>query len=188
MTDFDADETVPPLAVRKKKFWTADRIIGWSGAVLALAAAFFPWYVFVNEDKFGLEALRAMVSQDPAVPSRRSSSDDSSGGIPDRTLNAALPPSEDNIVTGTVPAHESADKDAAEAEPLPAQPFPAAPRGFRLLKVIKDQAMIEDATGIYVVHKGDVLPDQTKVADLEQRDGKWVLVTDAGIAYSAAEN
>lgn len=187
MTDFDADEPVQPLPVRKKRFWTADRIIGWSGAMLALAAAFFPWYVFVNEERFGLEALRAMVSQDPAVPSRRSTTDNSSGGIPDRTLNAALPPSEDSIVTGTVPAEESAEKDGSE-EPLPAQPFPAAPRGFRLLKVIKDQAMIEDATGIYVVHKGDVLPDQTKVTDLEQRDGKWVLVTDTGVAYSAVDD
>lgn len=186
MTDFDADEPVPPLAVRKKKFWTTDRIIGWSGAVLALAAAFFPWYVFVNEDKFGLDALRAMVSQDPAVPSRRSTSDNNAGGIEERTL-AALPRPEDSIVTGTVPAKESAEKDDS-AESLPAQPFPAAPRGFRLLKVIKGQAMIEDATGIYVVHKGDVLPDQTKVADLEQRDGKWVLVTDTGAAYSAIDN
>jgi hypothetical protein len=187
MTDFDADEPVPPLAVRKKKFWTTDRIIGWSGAVIALAAAFFPWYVFVNEDKFSLDALRAMVSQDAAVPSRRSTSDNSSGGIPDRTLNAALRPSEDSIVTGTVPADEAAEKDDGQ-DSLPAQPFPSAPRGFRLLKVIKDQAMIEDATGIYVVHKGDVLPDQTKVAGLEQRDGKWVLLTDSGIAYTAHEN
>jgi hypothetical protein len=187
MTDFDADEPVPPLPVRKKKFWTTDRIIGWSGAVLAMAAAFFPWYVFVNEDKFGLEVLRAMVSQDPAVPSRRSTSDTSSGGIPDRTLNASLPPAGDNIVTGTVPAEQSTEKSDS-AESVPAQPFPAAPRGFRLLKVIKNQAMIEDATGIYVVHKGDVLPDQTRVADLERRDGRWVLVTDTGSTYSAVED
>ena len=187
MTDFDADEPVPPLPVRKKKFWTTDRIIGWSGAVLALAAAFFPWYVFVNEEKFGLEALRAMLSQEAAVPSRRATTNDSSGGIPDRTLQAALPPAEDSLVTGTVPA-ESSDKDDNTEQALPAQPFPAAPRAFRLLKVIKGQAMIEDATGIYVVHKGDVLPDQTKVADLEQRDGKWVLVTNTGVAYAAVEN
>jgi hypothetical protein len=187
MTDFDADETVPPLAVRKKKFWTTDRIIGWSGAVLALAAAFFPWYVLVNEDKFGLDALRAMVSQDPAVPSRRSNTDMNKNGIEERALQASRPFNPDDIVTGTVPATESTETDDS-TQSLPAQPFPAAPRGFRLLKVIKDQAMIEDATGIYVVHKGDVLPDQTKVADLEKRDGKWVLVTDKGTAYSAIDN
>lgn len=186
MTDFDADEPVPPLPVRKKRFWTTDRIIGWSGAALALMAAFFPWYVFVNEDKFGLDYLRQMVSGDPAVPSRRSTSETSTGGIPGRTLTAALPPAEDRIVTGTVPTDDAADSAGRDA--VPEQPFPAAPRNFRLLKVIKDQAMIEDATGIYVVRKGDVLPDRTKVASLQQRNGKWVLVTDGGATYGAAEN
>lgn len=185
MTDFDADEPVPPLAVRKKRFWTTDRIIGWSGAVIALMAAFFPWYVFVNEDKFGLDALRAMVSSDPAVSSRRATQDNTKGGIPERRT-AELTVDEDNLVTGTVPAVETPTADSKQE--LPAQPFPAAPRNFRLLKVIKDQAMIEDATGIYVVRKGDVLPDRTKVAGLERREGEWVLVTDSGAAYSAVEN
>lgn len=184
MTDFDADEPVPPLPVRKKKFWTADRVIGWSGAMIALAAAFFPWYVFVNEDKFGLAALRAMLSDEAAVPSRRSTLEGNSNGIPER--KAAKLQAEDDIVTGTVPAVEEPSSDAEQA--LPAQPFPSAPRNFRLLKVIKGQAMIEDGTGIFVVRKGDVLPDRTKVANLEQRDGKWVLLTDGGNTYIATEN
>lgn len=185
MTDFDADEPVPPLPAPRRRFWTTDRIIGWSGAALAVLAAFFPWYVFVNEDKFGLDYLRQMVSGDPAVPSRNGALDNASQGIADRRLNAALPEPADRIVTGTVPAEEE-PSDTGE-QVMPAQPFPAALRVFRLLKVIKGQAMIEDATGIYVVRRGDVLPDQTKVAKLEQRDGKWVLVTDGGKAYAAAE-
>lgn len=185
MTDHDADEPVSPLPSRKKRFWTTDRIIGWSGASLALMAAFFPWYVFFNADKFGLEAIRQMVSGDPAPPSRRSSSDFAAKGVQDRTLNAALQ-NADRIVTGAVPAVEEESETDGE-QVMPAQPFPAAPRNFRLLKVIKDRAMIEDATGIYVVYKGDVLPDRTKVADLERRDGKWVMVTDGGTTYSAAE-
>ena len=185
MTDFDADEPVPPLPVRRKRFWTTDRIIGWSGATIAIMAAFFPWYVFVNEDKFGLDALREMVSGDPAVPSRRATAETSPGGIPDRARTAALP-AEDRIITGTVPSTEPSESDGDAT--LPAQPFPSAPRKFRLLKVIKDQAMIEDATGIFVVRKGDVLPDRTRVAGLELRDGKWVLVTDGGTAYGAVEN
>lgn len=186
MTDFDADEPVPPLPVRQKRFWTADRIIGWSGASLALMAAFFPWYVFVNEDKFGLEALRQLVSGDAAQPSRTAALDNSGSGISERPRLSTLPRPADDIVTGTVPA---AEEDAATdvKQDIPEQPFPSAPRGFRLLKVIKGQAMIEDATGIYVVHKGDVLPDRTKVAELERRDGKWVLVTDEGVAHSAIE-
>jgi hypothetical protein len=185
MTDFDADEPVPPLPAPKKRFWTTDRIIGWSGASLAVMAAFFPWYVFVNEEQFGLDYLRQMVSADPATPSRNGALDNTSQGIADRKLSAALPAAEDRIVTGTVPAEEEASGDGEQR--MPAQPFPAAARSFRLLKVIKGQAMIEDATGIYVVRRGDVLPDQTKVADLEQRDGKWVLVTDGGKTYAADE-
>ena len=186
MTDFDADEPVSPLPTPKKRFWTTDRIIGWSGASLALMAAFFPWYVFVNEDKFGLEALRQLVSGDAAPPSRTASLDNEANRIPDRQRMASIPRLEDDLVTGTVPAEE--EPATTSDQPLPAQPFPSAPRNFRLLKVIKGQAMIEDATGIFVVRKGDVLPDRTKVADLEQRDGKWVLLTDGGITYVASEN
>lgn len=184
MTDFDADEPVAPLAAKKKRFWTADRVIGWSGAGIALMAAFFPWYVFVNEDKFGLEALRQIVSGNPAQPSRQTAIESASRPIA-RDRIAAIPEPADDIVTGTVPAVE--ESTTAEKQDMPAQPFPSAPRNFRLLKVIKGQAMIEDATGIFVVRRGDVLPDRTKVASLEQRDGKWVLVTDAGAAFSAIE-
>lgn len=185
MTDFDADEPVPPLPTRSKRFWTTDRIIGWSGAALALMAAFFPWYVFVNEDKFSLDALRAMVSGDPAQPSRRATLDRTTAGIPDRKVNAALPPAEDQIITGTVPAEEEAHPDGEDTQQ--AQPLPAAPREFRLLKVINDQAMIEDVTGIYVVRPGDVLPDSAKVTKLEERGGKWVMETDGGATYVATE-
>jgi hypothetical protein len=186
MTDFDADEPVPPLPVRKKHFWTTDRIVGWSGATLALMAAFFPWYVFVNEDKFGLETLRYLVSGDAAPPSRTSALDNASNRAPERLRVASLPRPEDKLVTGTVPAEEEPAATDSQ-QPMPEQPFPAAPRNFRLLKVIRGQAMIEDATGIFVVRKGDVLPDRTKVAGLEQREGKWVLLSDGGASYVAAE-
>ena len=182
MTDFDADEPVPPLPIRKKRFRTTDRIIGWSGEAIAMMAAFFPRYVLVNEDKFGLAALRAMVSGDPAAPSRHAIADNERPGIPERKA-VELMPDADDFVTGRVPAAEN--ETTASIQELPVQALPAAPRNFRLLKVIKGQAMIEDGTGIYVVRKGDVLPDRTRVAGLEQRDGEWVLVTDGGATYRA---
>jgi hypothetical protein len=182
MTDFDADEPVPP-PTPKRRFWTADRVIGWSGVGIAMMAAFFPWYVFVNEDKFGLEYIRQMVSGDPAIPARKDALDAASEGIPGRDLKAELPPA-DKIVTGTVAAPDESQSDGEEPQ---TQPLPAAPREFRLLKVIKGQAMIEDSTGIFVVRQGDILPDQSKVSDLEEQDGKWVLITDAGKTYVAAE-
>ena len=184
MTDFDADEPVPPLPPRRRGFWTADRVIGWSGAALALIAAFFPWYVFFNEDKFGIEYIRQIASRDLPEWAGRPVVNASPSGIGDRDRNAALPRPEDQIITGTVPADDPAEERAEEAS-IPAQPFPAAPRTFRLLQVVKDKALIEDRTGIYVVRTGDTLPDLSKVSSLERRDGQWVIVTDDGTIYGA---
>jgi len=184
MTDFDADEPVPP-PVKRRKLLTTDRIIGWSGVLLALGSAFFPWYVFFNEDKFGLDYIRRIVSRDLPEWAGRPVVNPSPSGIGDRDNNRALPRSEDQIITGTVPAEQEAEEVSEEAA-TPAQPFPAAPRTFRLLHVAKGQAMIEDDAGVYVVKKGDMLPDLSKVAGLEQQDGKWVIVTDKGTVYGAA--
>jgi hypothetical protein len=183
MTDFDADEPVPPLGPKSKGLFTADRVIGWSGAALALTAAFFPWYVFFNEDKFGLEYIRQIASRDLPEWAGRPVVNASPSGIGDRDKNAALPRPEDLIITGTVP--NESDEEKQEEASIPAQPLPAAPRAFRLLHVVKAQAMIEDRTGIYVVRIGDTLPDLSKIASLEQRDGKWVVVTDKGTVYGS---
>jgi hypothetical protein len=183
MTDFDADEPVSPLSPKRKGLFTADRVIGWSGALLALVAAFFPWYVFFNEDKFGLEYIRQITSRDLPERAGKAVVIASPSGIGDRDNNTVLPKPEDQIITGTVPA-AAAEEDNQEEASIPAQPFPAAPRVFRLLHVVKGQAMIEDRTGIYVVREGDTLPDLSKVTSLEERDGKWVIVTDKGIVYA----
>jgi len=185
MTDFDADEPVPPLVPTRKGLFTTDRVIGWSGAMLALVAAFFPWYVFLNEDKFGLEFIRQITSRDLPERAGKAIVVASPSGIGDRDNNTVLPRPEDQIITGTVPA--AADEEHREAS-IPDQPFPSGPRSFRLLHVVKGQAMIEDRTGIYVVRRGDSLPDLSKVASLEERDGKWVIVTDKGVVYASGEN
>lgn len=187
MTDFDADEPVPPLSPKRKGLFTADRLIGWSGVLIALVAAFFPWYVFFNEDKFGIEYIRQIASRDLPEWAGKAIVNASPSGIGDRDNNTVLPKPEDQIITGTVPA-EAAEEDNQEEASIPAQPFPSAPRVFRLLHVVKGQAMIEDRTGIYVVREGDTLPDLSKVTSLEERDGKWVIVNDKGIVYAPAGN
>ena len=48
---------------------------------------------------------------------------------------------------------------------------------FRLVHVANGRAMIEDDAGLWVVQAGSMLPDSSRVAGIEQRDGKWVLVT-----------
>ena len=37
--------------------------------------------------------------------------------------------------------------------------------------------MIEDSDGLWVVQRGSQLPDASRVAAIEQRKGRWVLVT-----------
>ena len=37
--------------------------------------------------------------------------------------------------------------------------------------------MIEDDAGLWIVQRGSTLPDSSRVSSIEQRDGKWVLVT-----------
>lgn len=186
MTDFDADEPVPPPPQKKRGLLTTDRVIGWSGAMLALGAAFFPWYVFLNEDKFGLDYIRQIATRDLPEWAGRAIVNASPSGIGDSDGNRAESRSEDQIITGTVPDSKPAEELPVESSE-PVQPFPAAPHPFRLLHVVKGQAMVEDHTGIYVVRKGDSLPDLSKVARVEERDGKWVLVTDKGLVYGAGE-
>ena len=69
-------------------------------------------------------------------------------------------------------------KGGADAAPgLEEQPFPADVQQFRVVHVANGRAMIEDDAGLWVVQPGSLLPDSSRVASIEQRGGKWVLVT-----------
>ena len=46
--------------------------------------------------------------------------------------------------------------------------------------IANGRAMIEDDTGLFIVQRGSILPDTSRVAAIEERDGRPVLVTDAG--------
>jgi len=43
--------------------------------------------------------------------------------------------------------------------------------------------LIEDTSGMYVVRVGSILPDESRLATLEERDGKWVIITSKGDVY-----
>jgi hypothetical protein len=183
MTDFDADEPVAPLrpVVKTRRIPTIDRILAATGIALACGAAFFPWYVFFNEEKFGIRVAEWERTRDlPEGPGRDVFSvsplalvdrDDEGGD------GAAEPEPVDQIITATVP---TIGLEPPEVTDAPAsQPFPGK-SGFRLLHVANGRALIEDKAGMYLVRVGSILPDNSRVATLEQRDGKWVIVTSAG--------
>lgn len=187
MTDFDADEPVePPRKSGAKPFWTVDRIIGWSGAALAMTAAFFPWYVFFNEDQFGIRVAVQELSRDLPEWAGRAIVTPSPAAIVDRDEKSGDPLGGEKIITGSIPDIGKDLGDDGGSSPLD-QAFPGDAMKFKVLHVANGRAMIEDKGGVYLVQPGSILPDASKVAALEQREGKWVVVTDKGTVYGVGQ-
>ena len=91
----------------------------------------------------------------------------------------------DQLTTATVPGIGAGPgPEGTAAEEGLSQPFPGK-SGFKLMHVANGRALIEDASGMYIVRIGSVLPDNTRLATLEQRDGHWVMITSSGEMYQA---
>ncbi|SIQ56128.1 hypothetical protein SAMN05880582_102140 [Rhizobium sp. RU20A] len=186
MTDHDADEIVPQRK-RREKTPTIDKVLGVTGVALAAFGTFFPWYAFFNQDKFHLPTLwqgdvrdlpeqpgPAVVTVSPlAMP-------DAGDGARQATRQAAI----DQITTATVPGINDDGTRPGEGEAGLDQPFPAS-NAFRLMHVANGRALIEDKTGMYIVRVGAVLPDNSRLATLEEREGQWVLITSKGQVFKA---
>ncbi|MDX8477608.1 hypothetical protein RFN28_03830 [Mesorhizobium sp. VK24D] len=158
----------PRLADRKADR-RSDFVVAALGITLGLICALFPWYIFFNQEQFGVQAIKFGGSG--------SNSGRAGGGVSaDRStpLTARDVPSADIdlLATGTV------QDDPAPAPAPGEQPFPAA-SAFKMVHVANGRAMIEDDTGLWIVQRGSILPDSSRVASIEQRAGKWVIVTDA---------
>ncbi len=156
-----------------------DRFLLFSGLLIAGFAAFFPWYVFLNQDQFGVRPMGFASNRDlPELPGR-SVVAASPLAIPDSDTESSGE-TLDRINTATV------NMNAPEREPLlgadagPNQRFPGRNSSFRLLHVVNGRALIEDGSGMYVVRIGSVLPDNSRLATLEKRNGRWVIVTSDG--------
>ena len=95
-----------------------------------------------------------------------------------------VPKDIDALTTATVPAAAAAASAQADAsaveQPLP----PAAPASYRLLHVAGNRALIEDSGGIYMVEKGNVLPDNSTLESIEERAGRWMIVTSKGDVFA----
>lgn len=149
-----------------------DMMIAGAGLALAIGCALFPWYVFFNQDKFGLPSVRFQGS-DGSIPMPASLS-----YRPDllgRPISAAEVPvlELDLLSTGTLP------DDPTGGIPLSEQPFPGGPieAKYRLVHVANGRAMLEDENGLWVVQPGSMLPDESRVSSIERRAQGWVMVT-----------
>ncbi|AZO45051.1 hypothetical protein EJ076_30085 [Mesorhizobium sp. M7D.F.Ca.US.005.01.1.1] len=164
----------PPKAqfprLNKKSDRRSDLVIAALGITLGLICALFPWYIFFNQDQFGVQAMK--------FGGTGTNSGRAGGGVVAQRsapLTAKDVPAAnlDLLATGTV---------QDDANPAPAsgeQPFPADAAKFRMVHVANGRAMIEDDAGLWIVQRGSILPDSSQVSSIEQRNGKWVMVTSA---------
>ncbi|MBZ9866109.1 hypothetical protein LB515_12030 [Mesorhizobium sp. CA15] len=146
----------------------SDFVIAALGITLGLICALFPWYIFFNQEQFGVQAIKFGGSGSNSGREGGGVVAERSGPLTVEDIpNADI----DLFATGTV-----------QDDPAPApgdQPFPAAASEFKMVHVANGRAMIEDDTGLWIVQRGSVLPDSSRVASIEQRGGKWVIVTSA---------
>ena len=153
----------------------SDLTIAALGISLALICALFPWYIFFNQEQFGVRAMKfeggGTPTSGPLVmgPQReRVGAPMSIEDVPVENL--------DLFATGTLPSKSDGNDDAPPPG-LDVQPFPAEIPQFRLVHVANGRAMIEDEAGLWVVQPGSQLPDSSTVAAIERHGGQWVLVT-----------
>ncbi len=182
MAQVEDDNPVSPIAGPERRSYWPDRALAVTGIVMAAAAAFFPWYVFFNEDKFGISVAAIDRTRDLPHTGPRNVFSVSPMAMVNRNKNPNPQPLPlDNLTTATV---SNLGKEKPAPLPMEEQPFPGS-TGFRLLHVANGRAMIEDNSGMYLVQIGSILPDQSRLAALEQRNGKWVIVTSAGGVVNA---
>lgn len=168
----EAAKVTARTPTRRKRISTTDAALIAGGIALGVGSAFFPWYVFFNQEQFGVRAMKfgdqPSVGPIPegAVPAGRLADriEAEGGGVLELDL----------FPTGTLPdAAETPVSAPGEAE----QPFPAPALEYEVVHIANGRAMIQDDQGLYIVQRGSLLPDNATVRSIEQRDGRWVLVT-----------
>ncbi|TPI30847.1 hypothetical protein FJW07_28780 [Mesorhizobium sp. B3-1-9] len=144
----------------------SDLVIAALGITLGLICALFPWYIFFNQEQFGVQAIKFGGSG--------SNSGRAGGGI---VAERSGPLTAKDVPNADIDLFATGTVQDDPAPPPGDQPFPAAASEFKMVHVANGRAMIEDDTGLWIVQRGSVLPDSSRVASIEQRGGKWVIVT-----------
>ena len=170
----------PPAPLRvlppKRARLTEDILLGLFGVALGLGSAFFPWYVFFNQEKFGIRAVK--MDSDIQVVDGLSSATPQMPRIADPAdIKEITSLDLDNLPTGTTPPEEPDGQATGSVPAIVEQPYPHHAAEFRVIHIENGRAMIEDDSGLWIVQRGSTLPDMTKVTSIEQRDSGWVVVT-----------
>jgi len=174
----ESEDEAPVRAAAPKR--NGDRILAVAGFMLATAAAFFPWYVFFNQESFGIAPMGYSETRDLPETGGRSFVNVSPLAIPDERDGSAEPSAFDPITTATVSSIGEEGNGAPQLTTVdPDKTFPGKPR-YKLLHVANGRVLIEDKSGMYIVRIGSVLPDNSRLAKLEKREGQWVIITSNG--------
>ena len=147
---------------------SSDLTVAALGVTLGLICALFPWYIFFNQEKFGIRAMKFSGSGDAAGRLTLTQQPQRIGApmqvddIPAMEL--------DLFATATLPDQGEARK--LELPGMEEQPFPVDDPVYKVVHVINGRAMIEDDTGLWVVQRGSKLPDNSVVAAIEKREDR----------------
>lgn len=183
-SDFIEDDE-PPVAKRRQapdESRLTDRILVGSIVAMAAFATFFPWYAFFHQDKFSVPTLWEGETRDLPETDPRNVMSVSPLAMTDSDQQAREQLEADPLTTATVPSLGKEKSDGKTPSGGFDQPFPGS-KGFKLMHVANGRALIEDSSGMYIVRIGSILPDNSRLATIEQRDGKWVIVTSSGAIY-----
>lgn len=170
----------PPMPQRlrppKRARLTEDILLGLFGVALGLGSAFFPWYVFFNQEKFGIRAVK-LDSDIQSVDGLSSSTPQMPRIADPAEIKEITSLDLDRLPTGTTPQEEPDGQATGSVPAIIEQPYPHHEAEFRVIHIENGRAMIEDDSGLWIVQRGSTLPDMTKVTSIEQRDSGWVVVT-----------
>ena len=173
MHDTDADEVV--VQRRSRRMPVSDMALGALGIVMAGLASYFPWWAYLNQDRINIPTLWEGRLRD--LPTKIGSSNLAMAQQQRREETQAAV---DQLLTASVPG--LVEKPGSS----PDQPFPPNPN-FRLRHVANGRALIEDDKGVYLVRIGSLLPDESQLATLEQRNGRWVMITSRGDVFQSQQ-
>lgn len=172
------DKPAMPRRIRavKRGRVTEDILLGLFGVALGLGSAYFPWYVFFNQEKFGIRAVK-LDSEIQSVDGLSSSTPQIARIADPAEVKEITSIDLDLLPTGTTPPEDKDKQSTGSVPSIVEQPFPHREASYRVVHIENGRAMIEDESGLWIVQRGSTLPDLSTVAAIEQRADGWVVVT-----------
>ena len=130
----------------RRRYSRADIMLFASGIALSAVCAFFPWYVFFNQQQFGVRGVKMDMPSSGSISTGVGPAGRNVGPIPDLAREGS---SLDTFTTGTLaePGEQDEENSTAAIE----QPFPAPVQEFELVHIANGRAMIQDDMGLFVV-------------------------------------